>query len=417
MERKRPVSTSRFKHKTFRLVIAGGGTGGHVLPAVSVIEELRRREIPVELLWIGSHSGVEREVAAGVDVRFAAIQTGKLRRYASVKTVTDMFRIPVGVAQARRLLRRFRPDVLYSTGGNVSVPSALAAFRMIPVLTHEQTAQIGVANRIVARVADVFAVTYEQTADLASRHNKHVVVTGNPVRASLRRGDATRGRATWGLTDQLPIVYITGGARGASPLNQRVAALLPDLLQHAQVIHQAGPATANNDAADLARMRAAWPEELQRRYRVVDFINDGIGDVFAAADLVIGRAGAGTVCELAFLGKPSILIPLPGTWGDEQRKNARVLANVDAAVVLEQDDATPETLRETILGVIREPERLMAMGEAARGAGREDAAARLTDELLALGGFEGARLEPERMPDGFSGGPGRDEFHPIVSSS
>ncbi len=387
MERKRPVSTSRFKHKTFRLVIAGGGTGGHVLPAVSVIEELRRREIPLELLWIGSHAGVEREVAAKAGVTFAAIQTGKLRRYASVKTVTDMCRIPIGVAQARRHLRRFHPDVLYSTGGNVSVPSALAAIRMTPILTHEQTAQIGVANRIVGRVADVFAVTYEQTAPQARHHNKHVVVTGNPVRASLRGGDAARGRATWGMSDELPIVYVTGGARGASPVNQRLAALLPDLLQHAQVIHQAGPAKANDDAADLAAARATWPEELQRRYRVVEFINEGIADVFAAADLVIGRAGAGTVCELAFLGKPSILIPLPGTWGDEQRKNAHVLAGADAAIVLEQDDATPDTLRAAILGMIEYPERLQAMSAAARSAGREDAAARLTDELLGLAGF------------------------------
>lgn len=378
------MSTSRTKHKTFRLVIAGGGTGGHVLPAVSVIEELRHRGLPVELLWIGSHAGVERQVATSAGVPFEAIQTGKLRRYASVKTVTDMFRIPVGYVQAWRLLRQFQPDVLYSTGGNVSVPSALAAARTTPILTHEQTAQIGVANRIVGRVADVFAVTFEQTAAQARQHSRHVVVTGNPVRASLRGGDAARGRATWGMESGLPLVFVTGGARGASPLNTRLAALLPDLLTHTQIIHQAGPATANRDAADLAAARATWPEELQRRYRVVEFINDGIADVFAAADLVIGRAGAGTVCELAFLGKPSILIPLPGTWGDEQRKNARVLAARGATVVLEQDVATPEALRGTILELIRDEGRLTAMGAASRSVGRDDAAARLTDELLAL---------------------------------
>lgn len=386
MERLRAVSTSRTKHKTFRLVIAGGGTGGHVLPAISVIEELRRREVPVEVLWIGSHTGVERDVATSAGVAFAAIQTGKLRRYVSVKTATDMFRIPVGYVQARRLLRHFQPDVLYSTGGNVSVPSALAAARRTPILTHEQTAQIGIANRIVGRVADVFAVTFAQTADQARAHNKHVVVTGNPVRASLRTGDAERGRSAWGMGAELPLVYVTGGARGASPLNDRLAALLPDLLQHAQVVHQAGPAAANNDAATLEAARTSWPEALRDRYRVTEFINDGIADLYAAADLVIGRAGAGTVCELAFLGKPSILIPLPGTWGDEQRKNARMLADAGAAVVLEQDEATPEKLQATILELVRDPRRLRAMGAAAQSIGHEDAAARLTDELLALAG-------------------------------
>lgn len=378
------MSSSRTKHKTFRLVVAGGGTGGHVLPAISVIEELRRRQVPVELLWIGSQTGVERELACSADVPFAAIQTGKLRRYASVRTVTDVFRIPVGYLQARRLLRRFQPDVLYSTGGNVSVPSALAAARTTPILTHEQTAQIGIANRIVGRFADVFAVTFAQTAEQARAHNKHVVVTGNPVRASLGEGDAARGLAAWGMTAELPRVYVTGGARGASPLNQRLAALLPNLLRHTQIIHQAGPATANSDAADLATARETWPAGVRDRYRVVEFINDGIADVYAAADLVIGRAGAGTVCELAFLGKPSILIPLPGTWGDEQRKNARMLADAGAAIVLEQDDATPDALRTAMLALVRDPARLSAMGRAARGISRHDAAARLTDELLAL---------------------------------
>jgi UDP-N-acetylglucosamine--N-acetylmuramyl-(pentapeptide) pyrophosphoryl-undecaprenol N-acetylglucosamine transferase len=125
---------------------------------------------------------------------------------------------------------------------------------------------------------------------------------------------------------------------------------------------------------------------LRDRYRVVEFINEGIADVYAAANLVIGRAGAGTVCELAFLGKPSILIPLPGTWGDEQRKNARVLADAGAAVVLEQDEATPDALRSAILELVGDAQRMRTMGQAARSVGHDDAAARLTDELLALAG-------------------------------
>jgi len=149
-------------------------------------------------------------------------------------------------------------------------------------------------------------------------------------------------------------------------------------------VHQAGPASANDDAARLAQMRATWPEHLQHRYVVQEFLGPEIADLYAIADLVIGRAGAGTVSELAFLGMPAILLPLPGTWGDEQRKNARVLANADAAIVIEQDDATPERLRKEITALLDDPARRQAMRANAKRIARPDAATRLVDEILAL---------------------------------
>ena len=315
-----------------RLVIAGGGTGGHVLPALAVVDELRRRERLGALLWIGSAGGVEREAAAGAGIPFRAIPTGKLRRYLSARTLVDAARIPLGVGAAWRSLRRFRPDVVFSTGGFVSVPTVAAAARLAPILTHEQTAILGLATRINARFADVLAVSYDGTTPLASARHRRVVVTGNPVRTSLAAGDAARGLARWGFAADLPLLYVTGGARGASPLNERLAALLPDLLHHCQVLHQTGPASANPDAANLARAREGWPPDLRRRYRVVEFLGDELADVYATASLVLGRAGAGTVAELAFLGKPAILVPLPGAGGDEQTRNARLLADAGAAV-------------------------------------------------------------------------------------
>ena len=173
-----------------RLLIAGGGTGGHVLPAVSLIEEIRRRNVPIELLWIGGHTGVERDIALANDIPFAAIQTGKLRRYVSARTLVDAFRIPIGIAQAMVKVRSFRPDVIYSTGGAVSVPTAIAGRRAAPILTHEQTAQIGIANKTVSRFATTFCVGFEETAVAARERHGNVVVTGNPVRASLTTGDA-----------------------------------------------------------------------------------------------------------------------------------------------------------------------------------------------------------------------------------
>ena len=365
-----------------------------MLPAVAVIEELRRRGVQVEALWVGGHKGVEREIAEAQAIEFVGIQTGKLRRYVAIETVADALRVPVGTVQGGLHARRFRPDVIYSTGGAVSVPTVvghatLSKVRMsarAPILTHEQTAQIGIANKTASRFATTFAVGFDQTGDLARQRHSRVVVTGNPVRASLKHGDRSRGLAWAGFTGDLPVVYITGGALGASPLNQRVEPNLLRLLEVSQIVHQVGPARANDDFARLSTLRDTLPEPLRSRYAVHEFVRDELPDVFAMADLVVGRAGAGTVSELGYLGLPSLLIPLPGTWGDEQRKNARVLAAVDASVVLEQSETDAQRLGDEILALLANAGLLRTMGEAARSTSREDAAARLVDELLLLAG-------------------------------
>jgi UDP-N-acetylglucosamine--N-acetylmuramyl-(pentapeptide) pyrophosphoryl-undecaprenol N-acetylglucosamine transferase len=361
---------------------------------VAVIDELRKRNIEVDVLWVGGRKGVERGIAKSHGVPFVQIQTGKIRRYLAVETFTDLFRIPIGTVQGWNQVRSFKPDVIYSTGGAVSVPTVmghgigerLRLDQRRPILTHEQTAQIGIANRTASKFADTFCVGFEETAVAARQRHAHVVVTGNPIRESLLGGSAGKGRDWAGFSDSLPVVYITGGALGASPLNQRVEAILEDLLRSAQVVHQVGPATANADLARLTARREALPGELQSRYRVIDFVRDELPDVYAMTDLVVARAGAGTVSELGYMGLPSVLIPLPGTWGDEQRKNARILSNAGAAVVIEQSEATPERLLQEVLAVLRDPDRRHAMGASARTTSRPDAAARLVDELLKLAG-------------------------------
>ena len=370
--------------RTIRMVIAGGGTGGHLQPAVGAVEELRTRSVDLELLWVGSHDGIERSAAEALGARYAPIATGKFRRYLDLKTFVDTGRVPTGIVQARRLLAAFRPHLVFSTGGFVSVPTVVASRGIAPVLTHEQTTVIGLATRINLRFSDVLALTFESTASRLKGFRGRVVVTGNPVRASLLCGDAERGRTAFGLIPDLPVLFVTGGARGATPINTRVAALLPDLLETTQIIHQTGPAQANDDAANLRMARAGWPEHLRARYIVREFIGDELADVYALADIVLGRAGAGSVAQIGVLGNPTILIPLVPTGGDEQTLNARTLADVGGAVLLPQSEATPDRLRDEILALLADPARRAAMRAAALSVGKPDAAARLAEELIRL---------------------------------
>lgn len=367
-----------------RLIIAGGGTGGHVSPGLAVVAALRR-QASLDLLWLGTRDGIERQMVIAAGLPFHAIQAGKLRRYLSVETLLDAPRVPVGVVQAYVALGRFRPSAVLSTGGFVSVPTVIAAAaRRIPLLIHEQTAQFGLANRINLRFANTVALSYEATRAYLPPTAKRVVVTGNPIREDLLHGDRARGAALLGLDPDVPTIYVTGGARGAHRLNEVVAALLPTLLETYQVVHATGPAGANDDYAALRREASGWPSHLARRYVVREFIGAELPDVYALASLVLARAGAGTVAELANLGKPAILVPLPGTGGDEQTKNAAMLARAGAAEVLLDAELAPAALRARLDLLLSDPERLARMGTAARTEARPRAAEALAEEILRL---------------------------------
>ena len=192
-------------------------------------------------------------------------------------------------------------------------------------------------------------------------------------------------------------MYITGGARGASPLNQRVEGRLESLLEIAQVVHQVGPTSANDDFARLSAVKSELPAHLAARYCPVEFVGAELADIYAMTDIVIARAGAGTVSELGYLGLPSVLIPLPGTWGDEQRKNARVLSSVGAAVVLEQADTDSDRLFAEVERLLSDSETRRVMGSAARGTSRPDAAANLANELLKLATGTANRERPRSL--------------------
>jgi UDP-N-acetylglucosamine--N-acetylmuramyl-(pentapeptide) pyrophosphoryl-undecaprenol N-acetylglucosamine transferase len=370
--------------RPLRVVIAGGGTGGHTSAGLAIAAALRSRlGDGVQLDWVGSHTGLEAERVPAAGIAYHAISTGKLRRGLALRNLTDVgVRVPAGLAQAWRLLGRLRPDVVVATGGFVAVPPALAAAaRRLPLLVHEQVAVPGLANRVIARAADRVAVTFGASA--GAFPPAKVVVTGNPIRPELLRGDRARAFRALGLDPVAPLVYVTGGAQGAHRVNRVVGAALAPLLAVAQVVHQCGD-NAFDDAGWLARQAEPLPPAVRARYRVVPFVTDGLADLYAAAALVVGRAGAGTVTELAALGLPAVLIPLPGARGDEQTANARILADAGAARILPERDLSAERLAGTVRELFADPAALRLMGERARGLARPDAAERITDLVLAL---------------------------------
>jgi UDP-N-acetylglucosamine--N-acetylmuramyl-(pentapeptide) pyrophosphoryl-undecaprenol N-acetylglucosamine transferase len=373
-----------------KLVVTGGGTGGHVSPAVAVITRLRERSAeegwPLELLYIGSEAGVERRTMKEMGVPYAAIKTGKLRRYISLQTPVDLFvHLPTGFAQAIGLVRRFRPDAIFSTGGYVCVPTVVAGRMLrVPSLTHEQTALVGLANRIASRYASRVAVSFPSSARYFPASK--VIVTGNPVRPGILKGDADSAATMFGFSRDMPTLYVTGGAQGSHAINMAVCDALPRLLECCQVVHQCGqgPDGSGADLRMLMEARDPLPPDLQARYAVQPYVGDELGDIYALARLVVGRAGAGTVNELANLGKPSILVPLPGAAGGEQEANARALEQAGGAVVLLESDLTPVSLTDAVCTLITEPERLSSMGQAACKLSTPGAADALVDELLRL---------------------------------
>ncbi|MFE4393616.1 MULTISPECIES: UDP-N-acetylglucosamine--N-acetylmuramyl-(pentapeptide) pyrophosphoryl-undecaprenol N-acetylglucosamine transferase [Streptomycetaceae] len=382
--------------RPLRLIVTGGGTGGHTYPALTAIRALRSRLAGVDgaldVLWIGTATGLEAKVTAAEDIPFRTVATGKIRRSAnplklvSPANVKDMGRVPLGVAQARSAIAGFGPDVVLGTGGYVAVPVGMAA-RMChrPLVVHEQTVRLGLGNRALARMATRVAVSSESTLRyLPESARATAVVTGNPVRPEVLTGQgekAIQALGLWGFDRSLPTVYVTGGAQGSQQINELVSEILPWLLGHANVVHQCGP----SHEAGLRERAAALPEHLRARYLVTGFVGPELPDVLALADVVVSRSGAGTLAELTALGRAAVFIPLATSAGNEQEHNARHLADAGAAVAL-LGRAAPDTLQAAIAPLLTDPARRADIARRAAEHGRPDAADRLVDVLLSVVG-------------------------------
>jgi UDP-N-acetylglucosamine--N-acetylmuramyl-(pentapeptide) pyrophosphoryl-undecaprenol N-acetylglucosamine transferase len=368
-----------------RVVIAGGGTGGHTSPGLAVAARLRA--VGVDVHWIGSRQGIEARRVPEAGLPFHAIPVGKLRRYWDWQNVPDLaVRAPAGLAQAWRLLRRLKPDLLLATGGFVALPPALAARTLrIPVVVHEQTSVPGLANRVAGRFARRIALTFPLTD--GAFPPERTVLTGNPLRPELLGGVAAEAARRFGLDLAAgPIVYVTGGALGSHRINRDLGLALPRLLPLCQLIHQCGDNPQTGDLAWLGERARALPDPLRHRYALTAYVGAELCHVYAAAALVIGRSGAGTVNECCQLARPALYVPLPGTSGDEQTANARLVEAAGGAVLFPQVSLTPESLVGAVSRLLADRAGLAAMGERARSLAVPDAADRIARLLFEVAG-------------------------------
>jgi UDP-N-acetylglucosamine--N-acetylmuramyl-(pentapeptide) pyrophosphoryl-undecaprenol N-acetylglucosamine transferase len=363
-----------------RCSVSGGGTGGHIYPALAVARALRDARPDVELDYVGGVRGFERRLVAGHpmrnEFRYHQLIVRSLRSTGlSLHAILDPARLAASVPQATWLLGRTRPAALFTTGGYLALPLVLAArARGIPTLVWEGNVLPGRATRAIGRFATRVAVSFPPTLDAFPGNS---FVSGTPIRsfAGIDRGAA---RHAFGLDPGDRLLLVFGGSQAVTRLNTAVTRALPRLLADWHVLHLAG----ETGMADAGAARQALPHELRGRYTAEPFLTDRMADALVAADLVIGRAGSSTCAEVAAVGVASILVPYPFA-GAHQRYNAGYLAGEGAAVVIPDEELEANRLVAEAT-TLRNDERRAAVAEAAKRLGRPDAAAALAGELLAL---------------------------------
>lgn len=356
-----------------QIAFTGGGSGGHIYPGLAVALCLRQQG-PCRIFWIGSRTGMDRAVVEEGGIEFFGIPSGKLRRYFSFRNFLDGFKVLAGFFAARKILKREKPDLLFSKGGFVSVPPCVAAASLhIPLCTHESDLSPGLATRINTRFAQKIFTAYEDTAAFfPKKYKNRIRLTGNPVRPEFRKADAARGRSFLGLKEGERILLVLGGSQGAREINDLVRACLGELTKAYVVVHQTGQS-------------ASWDLAPSDRYRPYPYFKEEMPQVLAASELVLGRSGAGTIWECAALGRPMVLVPLSGsgTRGD-QVENARFFERAGAAAVLLGEGVSPGSLGETVLSIAENDGKRTAMARASAKIGAIDGAASIVREMMSL---------------------------------
>ena len=317
-----------------KIILTGGGTAGHVTPHLALLPSLRKEEF--EIHYIGSYNGIERRLIEDAGIPYDGISSGKLRRYFDIKNFSDPLRVLKGYGQAKRLMKQYRPDIVFSKGGFVSVPVVLAAKHYkIPVIIHESDMTPGLANKICIPAAKKVCCNFPETLNYLPKDK--AVLSGSPIREELLTGDRLSGLQYAGLSANRPVILVIGGSLGSVTVNHAVRSILPKLLSQFQVIHICGKGNLDESLIGTSG------------YVQYEYVDKPLRHLFAAADLIISRAGANSICEILALRKPNILIPLSAAASrGDQILNANSFAKQGFSTVLEEEVLTSDTLYQAV---------------------------------------------------------------------
>ena len=368
-----------------RILLTGGGTGGHTIPIVAVVQELRRQRKDLKLFWLGDDHPEER-AAKENNIPFQKIACGKFRRYFSFWNLIDFFKIPAGIFQSFFLILGFKPHVVFSKGGYVSLPVIIAAWLLRKkIIVHESDAVPGLANRIAARLASKVLLGFNahsaETLSAKSLRGKYIF-TGNPVRREILKGDPVKAREFFHLSKDKPTILAMGGSQGARFINELISRSLSKLSEY-QIIHSTGVNNVSVIARSDCRERQSNLISTENHYCSYSYLDVAkMALAYVACDLVISRAGANTLAEIAARGLPSILIPLPSAASDHQFANAKIFEKRGASIVLEQKDLTSRRLVSLITSLFKNPNQLEIMSRKAKSLARFDVARKIASEIL-----------------------------------
>ena len=317
-----------------KIVLTGGGTAGHVTPNIALIPFLK--EAGYDISYIGSYNGIEKKLIEELNIPYYGISTGKFRRYFDIKNLTDPFRVLRGMSQARKLMKKLRPDVVFSKGGFVAVPVVRGAGKChIPAIIHESDMTPGLANKLCAKYATKICCNFPET--VSTLPDGKGILTGSPIRKELLSGDKVAGLKLCNFNTSKPVLMVIGGSLGALHVNEAIREILPELLRKYQVIHVCGKGKVDPTFYSTTG------------YYQFEYVNAELKDLFAAADIVVSRAGANVICELLALKKPALLIPLSAkaSRGD-QILNAQSFKKQGYCEVIEEEDITDDGLLNSI---------------------------------------------------------------------
>lgn len=367
-----------------RVLLTGGGTGGHIYPALAVARRLKEMDAEVSLLYIGTERGLESTIVPKEGIAFQSIEIEGFKRrlnFEGLKYNLNSARLFFkSIREAKKIVRKFKPDVVLGTGGYVSAPICYAAAKAgIPTVVHEQNSFLGLTNKFLIRYIDRLAISFDEILTQVDGYEEKVVFTGNPRAQEVAEQELPMVDTVYGLDILEPIVLIFGGSRGAERINQAVVEAYPKLRHRPyQVIFVTGEYYYDEIVAELEKIS---PLDQNRNFVVKPYLHDMM-EVMRHVSAIVSRSGATTIAEITVLGIPSVLIPSPNVTDDHQTQNAMSLVNYDAALLLKEDDLTSEQLLVKLDQLMENPEKRAEMSEKARALGEPHATDLLIQVML-----------------------------------